>query len=117
MATIDKEITGYAGGKEGRMSGLATFFIIIGIIGLIACFILAGFVTKTSKSSSWGENGLSPIWIALGIVCLIQGIALSIVLSAGAEVIRLLKKQNGLEYGGKISKPYPKFGHKRYEVR
>lgn len=95
----------YSGGKEGRMSGLGAFFLIVGITGLIVCFIVSGYVTKTSPDSLWGDDGLSPIWVAVGVVSLIQGIALFIVLNAGAEIIRLLKKLNRLTFSGEISEP------------
>jgi len=104
MAKRVEEIIAY-GGKEGQMSGLGTFFLIIGILGLIASVVVSGFVTKTSSYSNWGEDGILSIWIAAGIVGLIQGIALFVVLNAGAEVIRLLKKLNGLKFGGEISEP------------
>jgi len=112
MATINKELIGYYGGKEEQMSGLATFFLVVGIIGCIACIIVAGSVTKTSSYSDWGEHGVSPVWVVLGLACLIHGIALFIVLRGGAEIIRLLKKQNGLQYAGKISEPFPEYVYK-----
>ncbi len=112
MAKKVKEVIGYSGGKENQMSGLGIFFLIVGIIGLIACFVVSGSVTKTSSYSGWGDDGLSPIWIAVGIVSLIEGIALFIVLTAGAEAIRLLKKLNGLTFGGEISEPTPEIGLK-----
>ena len=105
MAKKVKVFGGYSGGIEGQLSGLGVFFLIVGIIGLIACIIVSGSVTKTSAYSDWGEDGLSPIWIAYSIISLIQGIALFIILKAGADVIRLLKKFNGLKFGGKISEP------------
>ena len=94
MVTKIKGTSGYSGGKEGQISALAVFFLVIGIVGLIACLILAGLDTRPS-----------PILIVIGIVCLIQGIAFFIFLSTGAEIVRLLKKQNGLNYGGEITEP------------
>jgi hypothetical protein len=80
----------------------------VGIIGLVVCVYISGAVTKKDSSDKWGGNGISELWIAIGIVDCIQGIALFIILSGGAEVIRLLKKLNGLTYAGEISKPQEK---------
>jgi len=117
MATIKKYFKKYSGGKEGQMSGLAIVFLGIGILSLIACVIFSGFVTKTSSYSEWGANGLSPFWFALGLGCLIQGIFLFIVIGAGAEIIRLLKKQNGLNFGGKISEASPVYNFQCSECK
>ncbi len=98
MAKLIAEFEHYAGGTEGHMSELAKVLLGFSIIGLIACVIIS--------VSSWGD-GFSVLWIAVGVACLIQGIALFIILQAGAELIRLLKKLNGLNYGGSISEPKP----------
>lgn len=103
MATKIKEFIGYTGGTEGQLSGMARFYLYLGIVILIVCLIVSGEVTKQYPQQEWGENGLSPVWVALGIIGLIQGIVLSKIIHSGAEIIRLLKKLNGLNYGGKIS--------------
>lgn len=95
----------YYGGKESRIEGVGKFLLTIGILGLIACIVMSGFATKEGSYDYWGENGLSPIWLTFGIFLLIQGIVNNTFLNAGSEVIRLLKKQNGLNYAGEISKP------------
>ncbi|MCO4320696.1 hypothetical protein [Aliidiomarina quisquiliarum] len=59
MATKKKQIIAYEGGKEGLLSAIAAFFLIVGIAG------------------------------------------------AGADILRLLKKQNGLPFGGHIPKTEP----------
>ena len=105
MARKNKVVGGYSGGKEKQMSVLGWIFLFFGIVGAIACFVLSGVVTKTSGYSKWGDDGLSYLRIAFGFVSLFQGIALNIILSAGAEVIRILKKQAGLPFDGKISCP------------
>lgn len=109
MAQRIKRIIGYAGGAESLLEGLGAFFFFIGIVGLIAAFVVSGFVTRTGWNHDWGEGGLSISYIALGAVSFIQGIFFYILLNAGAEVIRLLKKQNGLNYGGEISQAEPIF--------
>jgi hypothetical protein len=84
------------GGVEGKLDGVGTFYLIISIIGLIGCIIL-------SQDKLIKQTGLSDFWIALGIGAIAQGIIFWILFKAGAEVIRLLKKLNGLPYGGEIS--------------
>jgi hypothetical protein len=107
MAKRIEKVIGYSGGKEGLIAGLGTFFLTIGIIGAIAAFFTSGLVTKTEWYHDWGQDGLSISWVAFGSLSLIQGIIIFILLNAGAEIIRLLKKQNGLKYGGKISEAKP----------
>ena len=102
MARKVKEFLCYSGGKEDQMSNLGIFFLVFGIFGLVACCIVSGF----NGAESWGKDGFSPAWITVGVASLIQGIALFIIISAGAEVIRLLKKHIGLNYSGQISEPY-----------
>lgn len=109
MARKEKEFVGYSGGLETKMSVAGIFFLILGIIGLIISFIISGFVTKTSVYSDWGDDGLSAEWIGFGVVSLIQGIVLSVIFNAGGEIIRLLKKLNGLKFSGKISESTPVF--------
>lgn len=102
---VEVEKLVYSGGEESHLSYLGGFFIILGVTGLAVCFIISGYVTGTPTSTGWAENGLSPLWITIGVVGLIQGIALCVILNAGAEVIRLLKKLNGLKFSGEISEP------------
>ena len=94
MATKVKNIVSYEGGVEGSLSDLAGFLLFVGWAGLIPCIIVA-FIKENY------------FWFAPGILVLIQGIAFSIILKGGAEIIRLLKKQNGLPYGGEIKSPSP----------
>ncbi len=93
MANIQKKHSKKClGGKEEQMSDFAKAFLVIGVLGLFACLLLLG-----------REDGLFQFWIALGIGCFIQGLFFFIILSFGAEIIRLLKKLNGLPFGGEIS--------------
>lgn len=84
------------GGIESKLDGVGTFYLVISIIGLIACIIL-------SQDEALKQTGLSSLWIGFGIGAIAQGIIFWILFKAGAEVIRLLKKLNGLPYGGIIS--------------
>lgn len=51
------------------------------------------------------------MWLLPALGGFVQGLALFIVLSAAAEIIRLLKKLNGLPYGGNISEPTSGYSH------
>lgn len=97
MATKNKLTTGYEGGKEGLLSAMATFFLIVGIAGSGACFTV----------SYWSDLDFTPFWVAMGIVVFVQGLFLYAVTGAGADILRLLKKQNGLPFGGQISEAEP----------
>jgi predicted RNA-binding Zn-ribbon protein involved in translation (DUF1610 family) len=81
------------GGTEGKLNGVVIFYLIISIICFIVLIILAKEETLGSKY----------LMIVIGVVTLIQGIILWILFLAGADIIRLLKRLNGLPYGGTIS--------------
>ncbi|HQF42560.1 MAG TPA: zinc-ribbon domain-containing protein [Ignavibacteriaceae bacterium] len=83
-------------GIENQLDGVGIFYLIISIIGLIACIVL-------SQDEAIKQTGLSSFLIGLGIGVIAQGIVFWILFKAGAEVIRLLKKLNGLQYDGVIS--------------
>jgi hypothetical protein len=87
------------GGVENLLDGVGIFYLIISMIGCVACIIL-------SQDEGIKQTGLSSFWIGLGIGVVAQGIIFWILFQAGAEVIRLLKKLNSLPYGGTISKTY-----------
>ncbi|MBS3741376.1 MAG: hypothetical protein KGY74_04585 [Candidatus Cloacimonetes bacterium] len=103
MAKKIEETVCYSGGIESKLSGFATFFLMVGIISLAACLIISGGVTKTDSYSNWGEDGVSITWIVIGIFSFLWGLISAILFQAGGEVIRLLKKLNDLPFGGKIS--------------
>ena len=84
------------GGVEGKLDGAGSFYLFLSIIALAVCIYL-------SQDDAVKKIGLSSLWIGLGIGALAQGIVFWILFQAGAEVIRLLKKLNGLPYGGTIS--------------
>ena len=61
--------------------------------------LIAGIALGFSQSS---------IWYGVGIIGFIQALIAAIIFEGGADVIRLLKKLNGLPYGGLISVVTPK---------
>ena len=84
------------GGVESKLEGVATLYLVLSIIGLLACVVI-------SQGDAVKSGGLSSFWIGLGVAALLQGIVFWILFEAGAEVIRLLKKIAGLPYAGRIS--------------
>jgi hypothetical protein len=84
------------GGCEASLDTLgAVLAWICGLAGL-ACIVI-GLV---------GRLGDRWLWIAVGCGAILQGVIVTVLLSAAAEVIRLLKKQAGWPYSGKISEPW-----------
>ena len=110
MAKIIKKITKYTGGTESSIEGLSKFILIAGILVSIVSFIVAGFATKDGPYDHWAENGFSSNWIAISISSFIQGIGAWIILRGFADVIRLLKKITGIQYGGTIIESKPNYG-------
>lgn len=84
------------GGIEGKMDGVGAFYLVMSIIAMVLIFI-------ESTGEPIQKLGLSYFWIGLGIGVLAQGIIAWILFRAGGEIIRLLKKLNGIPYGGAIS--------------
>lgn len=85
-----------SGGVESSLESVGIFYFILSIFGLIACMIL-------SNQEETKRIGLSSLWIGIGIAAIAQGIIFSIIFRAGAEIVRLLKRLNGLPYAGSIS--------------
>ena len=83
----------YEGGTEGKLQGVGTYFLVMGIIGGVACFICATQVTSVFIG----------LCIGFGIGAFIQGFISYYLFRGGADIIRLLKKLNGLPYGGDIA--------------
>ena len=91
---VKKERTG---GIESKLDGAATFYLVLSILALIVCLVM-------SQDEVTKKIGFSSFWIGIGIGATAQGILFWILFRAGAEVVRLLKKLNGLPYAGSISK-------------
>lgn len=85
-----------SGAIESKLDGVGSFYLFISILSMVICILL-------SQEESVKQTGLSSFWIALGIGSTAQGIIFWIVFKASAEVIRLLKKLNGISYTGDIS--------------
>ena len=93
------KLVGYDGGREGWLSNLGRVLRWIGI----AVFVLS-VIAIVSHS---GKDAVSLVILAFGIVGFLQGIIADVFCQGFAEVVRLLKKQNGLPYGGEILPPTP----------
>ena len=87
----------YEGGIEGQLDAFGKVILILSFLGA------AGVVTTAiiAKKSDNREVLLPAIVLALEIG--FPGVVLYLILQAAAEIIRLLKKLNGLPYAGKIS--------------
>jgi hypothetical protein len=99
MAKLVRKETGYEGGIEDKMSTLAGIFLILNIATAVICIIV--FFSSLGDFSKMEQYRV--ISIVMAIACAISGTALYIILEAGAEIVRLLKKQNGIRYSGDIS--------------
>lgn len=69
----------------------------IGIVGL-AVSLLAAATSRTSNSG---------LYVAGGMIGLLQGIVAFYLFNGFAELLRILKRQNGIPYGGQILLPTP----------
>jgi hypothetical protein len=103
--SAEKPVT-YYGGIEGNLSGWGKFILGTCIILGIVCFVVSGSTGRGYSADKWSVSVFSGFWISVGIGTIIQGIVLYLFLSALAEIIRLLKKSNGLPYSGQISIVY-----------
>lgn len=101
-ATLNKKVTRWKGGVEAEVS-------LLGIIILSICCIAALFliISCFDHASRYGFDSVAVNKIGLVLVVLFQGFFIYILLKGGAEIIRLLKKLNGLEFAGTISTPTP----------
>jgi hypothetical protein len=84
------------GGVESSLQGFGIFFAGCSIAALI-------FFIVVSQQEIIQKAGIAALFIALGIGAIIQGFTVKILFEAASEVIRLLKRLNGLAYGGTIS--------------
>jgi len=85
------------GGIESRLAAIAWGCLIAGIITGLFCVI-------ASQARENKDTILSSIYLILAFASVGEAIVLWTLFQAGGEIIRLLKKQNGLPYGGSISK-------------
>ena len=94
MGKVIEKPLGYSGGREGQLVSVAWLVLILGILGAVTCVILA-IVDK------------SALWFVLGLGSLLEGVVLYVAFQAVAEVIRLLKMENGLHFGGEVMTAKP----------
>jgi len=93
---MDNEKKIFVGGLEATVDGVAVFYLILSILLFVVCVgIATGDEAKVEHTSA--------IWIAAGVISVIQGITFWVVGKIFAEILRLLKKQNGVQYSGEIS--------------
>ncbi|WP_155816008.1 hypothetical protein [Rhodothermus marinus] len=112
MAHIIRKTTGpHRGGIESTLKNFGTFVLIISILAAIAAFFISGEVTKDSTYDSWGEEGLSPFWLAASIWIPVQGFALFLFFNWTSQVVCLLKKIAGLPCGVEISEATPQISY------
>ena len=91
-----KKVSPRTGGIETSLEGVGTLYIVASIIALVGCIIV-------SQQDIFQKSGISPILIGLGIGLAIQGYIFQTLFKAAGETIRLLKRLNGLPYGGSLS--------------
>ena len=84
----------HRGGIERRLERIGRFLYILSSL----CF-LGGIILGVALAS--------PIWFAIGLIAVIQGLIVDAIFMGGADIIRLLKKLNGLPYGGRMIRVDP----------
>jgi hypothetical protein len=82
------------GGVEDSLSVWGTGFLVLGILSGVICIYAAGVVTKRYSFESWGDNGVAWYLVIVGVAAILQGMFVRVLLEAGAEIIRLLRKLN-----------------------
>ena len=87
---------------ESRMDSLADWVITISVVVCGVSIFYAGRANNTSSSDEWMENGFNALWIAAGIVALLQGWVVSAILRYLAGMARLVKRANQMPYVGKL---------------
>lgn len=97
-AKLVKETT-YSGGVEERLDMAGSIFLAVGLIG---GFIVLAVALNSLNDEKGGQAG---IWFVVGVVAIAQGFVMWVLFRAGAEIIRLLKKSNGLKFTGEITQP------------
>jgi len=84
------------GGLESTLDSIGLLYLIASLIGLGACIYL-------SQQANIRKLELSTFFIGLGVATAAQGFVFQTLFKATAELIRLMKKLNGLPYGGSLS--------------
>ncbi|MHB8581311.1 MAG: zinc ribbon domain-containing protein [Ignavibacteriaceae bacterium] len=92
----EEKIQQRTGGIESTLEGVGTFYLFSSVIAAIAFIFIA-------LQDNYQKMGLTEVFIIFSIAFLVNGIIFQILFKAAAEVIRLLKRLNGLPYGGLLS--------------
>jgi len=101
MAHLVKKQLGFRGGREGTLSLMGSLMLWLGLIGgIVTAFV--GVVSRHVDTTAC---------VISGIVIALNAIVANALLQGFAEVIRLLKKQDGMEYGGWIESAEPVHGY------
>jgi hypothetical protein len=96
MAELVKMRVELRGGREGTLSTIGSVLVYLGFaVGIVLAFV--GMVSGQNTAAS----------VIGGIFLALNGVVANAILQSFAEVIRLLKKQIGMDYGGSISLAYP----------
>jgi hypothetical protein len=91
-----KKLSPATGGIENSLDGVGTLYLATSVIALVGCIIL-------SQQDLIQKSGLSGFLIGIGIGVAVQGYIFQTLFKAAGETIRLLKRLNGLPYGGSLS--------------
>jgi hypothetical protein len=97
-ATVVKQ-TAHFGGREDTLDEVGNIVLALGILGG-GVAIVAAFVAFNDNETPVGVDLL-----CVGVIAIFVSMVNRILFRAGAEVIRLLKKMNGLKFSGEISEP------------
>ena len=99
MATLQKKQVGYAGGQEGALSSVGT-----------TCRGMGFIVAMVSVIAAVGSSGVvAGLCVVNGIIGFVVCLTIGAVCHGFADVIRILKKQSGLQYSGEILSPRPTY--------
>lgn len=79
---------------EDRLNLWGGGLLVLSIAAGFGCALAAGYVLNPYKFQAWGSGGVSWSWLLVGAACVLQGILTYTLLSALAEVIRLLRRLN-----------------------
>jgi hypothetical protein len=100
MAELVKKRVGLQGGREGTLSAIGSVLVSLSFAGGI---VLAFVGMQSTRNTA--------AYLIGGIFLALNGVVANALLQSFAEVIRLLKKQTGMEYGGMITPVIPIYAY------
>lgn len=89
--------------EQTKTNGIESRLDTAGIFVLMLSIILAVTAIVFSQDETYKQIGISNLLIGLGVGVFVMGIIYWIILRAGGEIVRLLKKLNNIEYDGMIT--------------